>query len=90
MALKPYAEAQTSIGNGPVNIEDAREYMWIGNGTYLLHNLLNQGQLVQVVIASHEKDAESSDRWHRTVSADEIKKLYQGWPSHLYKAVDEV
>jgi salicylate hydroxylase len=90
MALKPYAEAQTSIGNGPVNIEDAREYMWIGNGTYLLHNLLNQGQLVQVVIASHEKDAESSDCWHRTVSADEIKKLYQGWPSHLYKAVDEV
>jgi salicylate hydroxylase len=90
MTLKPYAEARASIGKGPVNIEDAREYMWIGDGAYLMHNVLNQGQLVQFVIASHEKDAESSDRWYRTVSADEIKKLYQGWPPHLYKAVDEV
>ncbi|TVY14007.1 6-methylsalicylic acid decarboxylase atA [Lachnellula arida] len=90
MTLKPYADAQASIGKGPVNIEDAREYMWIGDGTYLMHNVLNQGQLVQFVIASHEKDAESSDRWHRVVSRDEIKNLYQAWPPHLYKAVDEL
>lgn len=90
MALKPYAAAQASIGEGPVNIEDACEYMWIGNGAYLMHNVLNQGQLVQFVIAVHEKDAESSDRWHRTVSADEIKKIYQDWPPHLYKAVTEL
>ncbi|KAL1849736.1 hypothetical protein Plec18170_007257 [Paecilomyces lecythidis] len=90
MTLKPYAAAQASIGEGPVNIEDAREYMWLGNGAYLMHNVLNQGQLVQFVIAVHEKDAESSDRWHRTVSADEIKKIYQDWPPHLYKAVTEL
>jgi salicylate hydroxylase len=88
--LKPYAEAQASIGSGPVNIEDAREHTWIGNGKFLMHNLLSDGQLVQLVIASHDKDAESSDRWHRPVSADEIKKLFQGWPPHLVKAVDEV
>lgn len=90
MTLKPYTEAQASIGDGPVNIEDAREYMWIGDGAYLMHNVLNQGQLVQFIVASHEKDAESSDRWFRTVSADEIKRLYQDWPPHLYKAVVEV
>lgn len=92
MTLKPYAEAQASIGKGPVSIEDAREYMWTGNGTYLLHNVLNQdqGQVVQLVIASYEKEAESSDKWHRTVSADEIKRLYREWPPHLFKAVDEV
>lgn len=75
MVLKPYAEAQASIGTGPVDIEDAREYMWIGHRAYIMHNVLtlNQSQLVQVVIASHEKGAESSDRWARTVSADEIK-----------------
>jgi hypothetical protein len=90
MTLKPYAAAQASIGDGPVNIEDAREYSWVGDGAYLMHNVLNQGQLVQFVVASYEKDAESSDRWHRTVSADEIKKLYQSWPPHLYKAVEGV
>jgi len=90
MTLKPYAEAQASIGKGLVNIEDAREYMWIGNNAYLMHNVLNEGQLVQFVIASHKKDAESSDNWHRTVSGDEIEKHYQGWPPHLHRAVDEV
>ncbi|KAI9147319.1 6-methylsalicylic acid decarboxylase atA [Paramyrothecium foliicola] len=28
-------------GNGPVNIEDAREYMWIGDNTYLIHNVFS-------------------------------------------------
>ncbi|KAI1377124.1 salicylate hydroxylase [Hypoxylon crocopeplum] len=90
MALKPYAEAQASIGKGPVDIEDAREYSWVGDGTYLLHNVLGQGRLVQLVIASHDQDAELSDRWHRVVSADEMKKLYQDWPVHLNKAVNEL
>lgn len=90
MTLKPYAEAQASIGKGLVNVEDAREYMWIGNGSCLMHNVLNHGQLVQVVIGSHEKDAESSDRWHQTVSTNDIKRLYQDLPPHLFKAIDEV
>ncbi|CAG8959054.1 hypothetical protein HYFRA_00012833 [Hymenoscyphus fraxineus] len=92
MTLKSYAEAQASLGNDAVNIEDARECMWIGNGAYLLHNLLNtpQGPLVQFVVASYEKDAEESDRWHRTVSVDEIRKIYQDWPPHLYNAVDKL
>lgn len=90
IGLKPYVEAQASIGSGPVDIEDAREYMWVGDGASLMHNVLSGGLLVQVVIASHEKDAELSDRWHRAVSVDEIRKLYQDWPPHLYKAVNEV
>ena len=90
MTLKPYQEAQASIGAGPVDIEDARDYSWVGDGTYLLHNVLNQGQLVQFAIASYDKDAELSDDWHRVVTPDEMKKLYQDWPAHLSKAVNEV
>ncbi|KAI9654327.1 MAG: hypothetical protein M1821_006643 [Bathelium mastoideum] len=83
MTLKPFAEAQASIGKGVVDVEDAREYSWIGDRSYMLHNVLDQGRLVQFVIASYEKDAEDSDRWTRTVSADEIQKLYQAWPPQL-------
>ncbi|KAI9686696.1 MAG: hypothetical protein M1822_002755 [Bathelium mastoideum] len=90
MTLKPFGEAQASIGKGVVDVEDAREYSWIGDRSYMLHNVLDQGRLVQFVIASYEKDAEDSDRWTRTVSADEIQKLYQAWPPHLYKAVDQL
>ncbi|PYI19484.1 salicylate hydroxylase [Aspergillus japonicus CBS 114.51] len=91
MTLQPTARAQASIGTGPVGFEDdAREYMWIGKRAYLLHNVLHGGELVQVIIASYEKDAESSDRWHRTVSADKIRELYQTWPPHLSRAVEEL
>lgn len=93
MSLKPYADARASIGDVPVDINDAREYSWIGDGTYILHNVLDHGTLVQFVLCSRDDAAAAavaSDRWHRTVSADEIKKLYQGWPPHLFKAVKEV
>ena len=90
MTLKPYTEARAKLGEQMVNINDAREYMWIGNTSYILHNVLQEGELVQFVAASYEKEAEDSDRWTRTVSADELKRMYKPWPLHLYKAVDEV
>ncbi len=88
MTLQPYDKAKASLGEGLVNSNDAREYSWVGDGTYILHNVLSDGQLVQFVIGS--SDDELSDQWRRTVSADEIKKLYAGWPIELRKAVDEV
>lgn len=90
MVLKPYAEAQASIGKGPIDIEDAQEYGWIGDGTFLMHNLLSEGQLVQFVVSAYEQEAVGSDRWHRTASSDELRKLFQDWPPHLKKAVEEV
>ncbi|KAI3397513.1 hypothetical protein diail_10725 [Diaporthe ilicicola] len=57
MALKPYAEAQASIGKGQVTIEDAREYAWIGERTFLMHNLLSEGQLVQLITTVYEPEA---------------------------------
>jgi salicylate hydroxylase len=53
--LQPYAVAQASLGEVPVNIEDAREYGWVGDGAYLMHKVLNQGELVQFIIASEGK-----------------------------------
>ncbi|KAI1082683.1 hypothetical protein F5B20DRAFT_480052 [Whalleya microplaca] len=90
MTLQPYAEAQASIGKELVDLEDAREHSWIGHGNFLLHNLLSDAQLVQFLICAYDKEAESSDRWHRTVTADEIKKLYQDWPPHLVQAIDKL
>ncbi|RYC64149.1 hypothetical protein CHU98_g2052 [Xylaria longipes] len=47
MTLQPYVKAQGTIGQGPVDSEDAREYSWIGNGSYIMHNVLSDGKLVQ-------------------------------------------
>lgn len=88
MALKPAAQAKASFGDGP--LEEAREYSWIGDGAFLMHNMFSQGQVVQFIVAAHEAGAEGSDRWHRTVSADELKELYKEFPEHLQRAVNEV
>lgn len=92
MTLKPYAEAQSSIRKGLVDVGDAREYSWAGDNTYMLHNLLSDDQLVQVVIVSSDKvkETESSEQWSRTVTADEMQNLFRGWTPHLTQAIDEV
>lgn len=90
MAPKPYAEAQASLGKGPVDIDNAREYAWIGDGTFLMNYVLSEGQLVQFILTVYEKEAVGSDQWHRTVSADELRRVYRDWPSHLKKAIEEV
>ncbi|KAF2011831.1 salicylate hydroxylase [Aaosphaeria arxii CBS 175.79] len=87
MALMPYAEAQASIGRERIDLEEACEYSWLGHGTYILHNLLSEGQLVQFVIASKDEEGEH-DQWRRAVSCDEIKSLYHNWPQHLRTAVE--
>lgn len=90
MALKSAADADASLGKGPHGLEEAREYMWVGDGVFALHNMFNQGQIVQFIAAVYDKEAESSNKWHRTASRDELKKLFEDWPPHLNRAVDEV
>ena len=89
MVLRPFADAQASIGSGTIDMGNAREYMWVGNNTFMMHNILSQGEEVQLVIVSRDKEV-SSNLWHRELSAEEIKTLYQDWPSHLNKGVNEV
>jgi salicylate hydroxylase len=91
MSLLPYAEAQAKLGEGLIELGDPREYSWLGHNSYMLHNVLSNGELVQLVIASNDKQgSELLSRWRRVVSAEEIKELYQGWPPHLNNAVNEV
>lgn len=90
MTLQPYAKGRASIGKDLVDAQDAREYSWVGEGSYIMHNVLSDGQLVQFVVGSSDPDAGSSNRWTRPVNLDEIKKIYTKWPPHLRQAVDEV
>lgn len=92
MTLQPFEKAQGSLGKDLIDLEDAREYGWAGQGAFLMHNILSGGQLVQFAIASRDREDEhgSSDQWRRTVGGEEIRKLFRDWPPHLGKAVNEV
>ncbi|KAH9903622.1 hypothetical protein F4778DRAFT_91962 [Xylariomycetidae sp. FL2044] len=91
MTLQPYDKVRESMRPDLINIADAREYAWAGHNTLLMHNILSDGQIVQFAIASFDEDAAagSVDLWQRTVSAEEIKKMYQDWPPHLNKTINE-
>ncbi|KAI0151151.1 salicylate hydroxylase [Pestalotiopsis sp. NC0098] len=94
MTLQPFDKAQASLGKDRVNLDDAREYGWAGHTAFLMHNLLSDGELVQFVIASNDTKPQSGlgslNDWKRTVSFEEIKKLFQGWPEDIQKAVGEL
>ncbi|KAI0186502.1 salicylate hydroxylase [Xylaria flabelliformis] len=90
MTLQPFEKAQASMGKELIDAKDAREYSWVGQGSYILHNVLSDGQLAQFVISSVDEAATSSNEWRRTVSADEIRKLYANWPSRLRQAVEQL
>lgn len=89
MALKPYQDARASLGDGYVSAEDPNEYQWIGDGAYILHNVLNEGSLVQFVISACDDAAQGSDQWTRMVGVKEIRKLCSDWPSYLRNAVEK-
>lgn len=88
--LQEYAKGRSYIGEGPVDIEDAREYAWTGDGTFLMHNLLSGGELMQFVVTGYDESAAGSEEWKRTVTAEELRALWKGWPPHLREAIDKL
>lgn len=97
MTLNQYEQARASIGVSPINIEDAREYAWAGNGSFMMNNILSHGEVVQFAILSGEElplavPEEESIRWSRTVKAETLKEMYlsKGWLPHLDSAVSDV
>ncbi|KAI1177472.1 salicylate hydroxylase [Nemania sp. FL0916] len=90
MVLVNFEEAQDVMGEEFVDIEDAREYVWIGDGTFLMHNILKQGTLVQLVLASRDENDKNRDQWRKTIKTDTLQQLYKDFPPYLKEAVDEL
>lgn len=90
MALKPYAIAQAKLGKQLVDSGNPRQYGWTGEGTWMMHDILSDGQLVQFTVCSMDEDARGSDVWRTSVSADDIRREFQQWPANLKEAIEEV
>lgn len=88
--LQPYGEARSLLEEDRTDINDPREYIFIGDGTFLMHNVLSDGELVQFVITNHDEDQVGGDKWQRTVSSEDIRRLFRDSLPHLSNAVDKV
>lgn len=88
--LQPYQEARSLLGEERTNIDDPREYIWVGNGTFLMHNVLSDGQLVQLVLTGHDQQEVDGAKWQRTVPAETLRELFRGSLPHLKNAIEKV
>ena len=92
MTLNSYEKAESSLGCMTLDPEDARTYAWIGDGSFMMHNILNSGSTVQFTIAVQDDKAIGSDSWQKTLSRENLRSLFigKGWQTHLEAAVTEV
>lgn len=89
-SLKPYEKGLAALGKDYVPLEYPLEFDFAGEGAFWMHNVLSKGNLVQTIISVKCDDEEAKHDWKKTVTSEEIKKIYKNWPSPIPKAVDEV
>ncbi|KAF1819871.1 salicylate hydroxylase [Dissoconium aciculare CBS 342.82] len=92
MKLFPSERAQAVLGDAPISILNAREYGWLAQNTFILHNILSDGDLVQYAVCGYDEDAVGSDRRQRLVTRDQLREMYngKGWLPHLERGVEEL
>jgi salicylate hydroxylase len=55
-----------------------------------MHDAMSDGQLVQLIVCGMDEDARGPNRWQTTLSADEIREKFRGWPAHLKNGIEMV
>lgn len=86
--LQPYQKASEFLHD--VNIDDPREIIWVGDGTFHMHNMTSGGELVQFILTARNQEEIGGDSWQTTLSAETLRDLYKGWPEHLKSAIEKV
>ncbi|KAJ4413452.1 hypothetical protein N0V82_008526 [Gnomoniopsis sp. IMI 355080] len=90
IAQKNSAKAKEILGDDL--LKENYECAWIGDGVFLEPSLfnLNGTELLNIIVASYDKEGEYSDRRRRVVHADELKELFKSWPDRPKMAVSEL
>ncbi|CAH0044706.1 unnamed protein product [Clonostachys solani] len=75
--LVPFEKAKKALGEDLFKLD--RQYGWLGEGAFIMHDVLENGTLVQCVISGVE-DEPPSDRKH-TLTRDFLNKALANWLS---------
>ncbi|KAK4208654.1 hypothetical protein QBC37DRAFT_296207 [Rhypophila decipiens] len=60
--LVPYDKAKAIIG--PELFEEDRQYAWMGDGAFIMHDILENRTMVQCIISAVETDEDLEENWH--------------------------
>ena len=80
--LVPFDKAKSRLGEQC--FQEARQYCWVGDGTFIMHDILDDGKTVQCVGAVRTEDDWKSDEWKRELNRDMLEKAYKGWTDKAF------
>ncbi|KAM7210407.1 hypothetical protein V8F06_014211 [Rhypophila decipiens] len=67
--LVPYEKAEVIIG--PELFEEDRQYAWMGDGAFIMHDILENRTMVQCIISAVETDDDLEENWPAIVEKTE-------------------
>jgi salicylate hydroxylase len=80
------------LNGAPIDIKNAREYGWLAEGHFIMHNILSGGELVQFAFCGYDEDAIGSEHRARVVTRGQLREMSsgKGWLPHLERGIEEV
>ncbi|KAI1085418.1 FAD/NAD(P)-binding domain-containing protein [Whalleya microplaca] len=72
----PMEKAKSTLGEQYFDV--LRQYLWAGDGMFVLHDVLENGTMVQGVISAVEKDPPANRK--RPLTRELLTKAFESWP----------
>ncbi|KAI0172931.1 FAD/NAD(P)-binding domain-containing protein [Hypoxylon sp. FL1284] len=79
----PLHRAQQAMGTHYLDPSNPRQIGWVGDGTGMIHNLLNNGTEVEIVVygtmdSAAEEDGPLAPSWAKLFTLDEFQQIFAG------------
>jgi len=78
-ALVPFEKAKARLGEQ--YFTEHRQYAWTGEGGFMMHDVLDNGETVQCVAAVFDQEGEdwNVDEWKKPVNRKRLEEAFAAW-----------
>lgn len=88
--LQPVELMKRDVGAQYFDLANPYQYYWLGQGAYIQHDLLSNGELCTCIAAYETGQIWTGERWGKVVDREEVRKAYIDFPDHLKHGMIEV
>lgn len=88
--LQPVEVMKAKVGAQYFDIGNPHQYYWLGDGAYIQHDLLSNGQLCTCIACYETGDNLPGEKWGKVVDKTQVRKAFSKFPEHLRDGMVEV
>ena len=77
--LVPAQQAVEKLGQNLINIQDPHQFVWIGDGSFILYDVLSKGTVVQTIGAVFANGTWDPTKWKEPLSHDRLLEHFTGF-----------